>query len=262
MKARLEGLESQPIREHNDFYTIEDVLASEDSIIEKDVNLLFGIREAGELTTGINKRGQKYEKLELTVFDQTKNAFKLVIWDAELIKYAQTWTPKLHVVFAIDLTIAYSAYEKSTFARSTSKTIFTVNPATKEGYSLYNYVSTVDLPAILPLIEQFKSQAITCTIEELRNLFCNDMLNSEFILLNAVVTEFNIDEDFEKCFVLKCNSCYARLDKAVRRCYNRDCFSTSEVSINNYSRQFEVRIALSDHTSTLRDVTGRKKIKK
>jgi len=260
IKIKIEALESQPIREHNDFYTIEDVIASEDSIIGKDVNLLFGIREIGEVSTGITKYGKKYEKLEMTVFDQTKNALKLMIWDLELIKYAQTWSPMIHVIFAVDLTIGYNNYEKSIIASASSKTIFTVNPATKEGYSLYSYITTAKLPPILPLIEQFKSQAITCTIEELRNLFCNDMLNSEFILLNAAVTEFNIDE-FEKCFVLRCNICNAWLEKSVRRCFNRNCFSTSEASINNYSRKFEVRVALSDHTSTLKDVMGIKIIR-
>ena len=44
-KKKLEDLENMVIREHNDFYTIEDLLTSEENVLEKEVNLLFAIRD-------------------------------------------------------------------------------------------------------------------------------------------------------------------------------------------------------------------------
>ena len=44
-QKELEELESQPIREHNDFYTLEDIIISDEKVIDKEVNLLFTIRE-------------------------------------------------------------------------------------------------------------------------------------------------------------------------------------------------------------------------
>lgn len=251
-KTNFERLESLPIREHNDFYPLEDILASQENV-GKDVNLLFAIRQINEPVEAQNRQGKTYVKMELIVFDQTYDFFKLVLWDTEMIAFAQTWSPMRHIVFAVDLTISYSPYEKSIYAIATSKTIFTVNPCTKEGYLLYNYVPTAQLTPIIPLLDKFKSQAVKCTIEELRNLFCNDMLDTEFVLLNAVVSEFNIDENFAKCFMFRCNNCYGRLDNNIRRCYKRECSQLPD-SINNYSKLFDYQMSVSDHTSTLANV--------
>jgi meiosis-specific with OB domain-containing protein len=40
-----EKIKNMPIREHNDYYTLEDVTIGGDNLINKDINLLFGIKE-------------------------------------------------------------------------------------------------------------------------------------------------------------------------------------------------------------------------
>ena len=209
----LEQLTCLPIRDHNDFYTIEDILSSEEND-QKDVNLLFIVREIGQPQEVRTKNGKRLSKLELVVCDQTKDHFKLVLWDSELIQFALNWQKMVHVIFAVDVVVRYSAYEKTMFASASRKSIFTVNPCTKEGFQLYSFAKTVQLAPILPVVEQWKSQAIRCNIDELRNLFCQDMLNSEYVLLNAVISEFNIDaSDFSKNFSLRCNTCYSKVGK-------------------------------------------------
>lgn len=41
----LVSLKSVPIRDHNDFYFLEDIVADEKNKIDKEVNLLFCVRE-------------------------------------------------------------------------------------------------------------------------------------------------------------------------------------------------------------------------
>lgn len=247
---KFDDLVSVPIREHNDYYTFEDIFISDQDIIERDVNICCIIREIGEPVEIIGKNGKTYKKLDLIVFDHTRDYLKLTIWDNELISYASTWLPMVHVLFAIDVNINHNHYERSLFAVSTSRTIFTLNPCTQEGFMLYNYAKTVKLAPIIPIIEQFKSKAIKCSIEELRNLFCQDMLNSEFVLLNAVISEFNIDNNsIENCFSLRCNTCFNRIDKKAKRCYNRNCFQKSD-----FTRFFDCTVSISDHSSTLNNV--------
>jgi hypothetical protein len=73
-------LKNIPVRDHNDFYTLEDLnLANYEEISTKDVNLLFVIREVGSIEQIKNKNGQMLAKLELTVFDNTQDAFKLTM---------------------------------------------------------------------------------------------------------------------------------------------------------------------------------------
>lgn len=211
----LDQLASLPIRDHNDFYTLEDILSSNEND-QKDVNLLFIVREIGKPQEVRTKTGKRLSKLEVVVFDQTKDYLKLILWDNELIQYALNWQKMVHVIFAVDVVIRYSPYEKALYAASSRKSIFTVNPCTKEGFKLYSYAKTAKLAPIVPMLEQWKSQAIKCNIDELRNLFCQDMLNSEYVLLNAVISEFNIDSaDFSKSFSLRCNTCYSKVGKLV-----------------------------------------------
>ncbi len=128
----------------------------------------------------------------------------------------------------------------------------------------------MDLPPIVPILEQFKNKAIKCSIEELKNLFCQDLLTSEFVLLNAVISEFNMDDNFVNCFSLKwfifdtflvenlsnnllflwSNQCNNKIDKISKRCYNRACKSVN----GQYKKVFDITVSVSDHTSALRNV--------
>ena len=137
-----------PIREHNDFYTLEDIIAADKNAIDKEVNLLFLIREAfitilllllllslielnclklflisktGQPEEFMGKNGKPCHKLDTIIFDDTNSNFKLTMsvefkscigfsienihfcfidrWDKELIKYALTWSPRVHGTF-------------------------------------------------------------------------------------------------------------------------------------------------------------------
>jgi hypothetical protein len=57
-------------------------------------------------------------------------------------------------VFAVDLRLKYSDYIKGLTANSNSKTIFITNPATKSACNLFNYAQTIQLPEMIPIIDQ------------------------------------------------------------------------------------------------------------
>ena len=97
---KFDDLVSVPIREHNDYYTFEDIFISDQDIIERDVNICCIIREVtvffgnslefgietyiyffkiGEPVEIIGKNGKTYKKLDLIVFDHTRDYLKLTM---------------------------------------------------------------------------------------------------------------------------------------------------------------------------------------
>ena len=92
-KSELDLLRCLITREHNDFYSIADLVLSKNQVVDQHVNLLFAVRQIGEIENLQTKKGTTLKKLELLIFDQTKTSFKLTLWDKELIRYAQTWRP-------------------------------------------------------------------------------------------------------------------------------------------------------------------------
>ncbi len=60
-------------------------------------------------------------------------------------------------MYAVDIRLKYNEYIKGLSANSTSKTIFITNPATKPCFDLFNYAKTIQLPEIIPIIEQLSN---------------------------------------------------------------------------------------------------------
>ncbi|RNA02466.1 meiosis-specific with OB domain-containing [Brachionus plicatilis] len=185
------GLKSVPVRDHNDFYTLEDL---------------------------------------------------------ELIKFASTWLVKKTVIFGIDLRLYYNEYTKSLEASTTSKTIFTSNPDIREGYSLHIFAKNCHLEEPLPLIDQIRDKAIKTNIESLKKSLSQAFL-SEYVLLDAVITSFDIDSD-SSLFSFKCKRCNLDVQAISKKCPNQNCKDQDFGYIKLVNR----KLTLSDHTSSLSGV--------
>ncbi|CAF0835349.1 unnamed protein product [Brachionus calyciflorus] len=249
LRPDLTCLKSLPIRDHNDFYYIEDIILDEKNKINQDANLLFCIRHIEPIAEVKRKNGTMGVKLELVIFDKTKDLFKLILWDKELIKFASTWIPKQTVVFGVDLKLEFNDYTKSLQASSSKKTIFIVNPDTHEGYSLYNYAKKVNFPDLISTLDQIKENAIKMTIEGLKKNLSQAILN-EYVLLNAVITGFDIDLDNSRLFTFKCKRCELAINLKSKKCPNQNCKNQDL----GYKKIVDKTFSLSDHTSTLSGV--------
>lgn len=103
-------------------------------------------------------------------------------------------------------------------------TALTISIDTKEAFRLYSYAKKIEgkLPELIPEIDQiskyysyfivrivrvddFKERNATkCTVQELKEqLTSQSMAQNEFVLLNAVITCFDVDRDPATLFTFK-----------------------------------------------------------
>jgi hypothetical protein len=165
---------------------------------------------------------------------------------------------KQQIIFAVDVRIAFDTYRKVLCGKVTSRTIFTVNPCTKAGFTLYNYAKTAVLSPTISYIDNIKNNALkNLTIGEFRSLMNAEKMNKEHIIINGVITDLNIDHDVSSKFILKCKSCYLKCDSFSKRCTNDEC---SDFNNKNGFYDFETTINISDHTCTLKNIKINSKI--
>ena len=245
------GLINEPIRQHNDFYTLENVeIANPDEICQKSVNLLFIIREIREVEHIKDKNGNLIPKLELHIFDKTKVFFKLTIWDQKLMEYALSWKAYMNVIFAVDIKIKKNDFTKSMEASTTSRTIFIANPNTKDAYQLYRYGRSCEgkLPPVVSYIDQIKKNAVRCSVQDLKSKLCEEgMLKDNHVIINAYISGFNIDSESSNIFSFTCKRCGIHVNETTMKCPNQNC---KDILIG-YDKRVNTTLSISDHTATL-----------
>ncbi|XP_013380147.1 meiosis-specific with OB domain-containing protein-like [Lingula anatina] len=257
------SLQSIPIKASNDFYTLGDIIANGQNLHNAVVNLLAVVRSVGSPKDIVTKNKKHLKRCEVKLLDETCLSFPLVLWSIEQVILAQSWTTQDQVIFVADARVNYDDYKKCMVATATSKTIFILNPDTREAHSLYTFAQSVDTSEddLKEMLDVANSEIDLNTITNVYNL---EQLKAKVEPTNeggtdlgityAYVTNFDIDGETEKVIARRCTKCRMRLEKNKLSCSNQNCplgFLNDDTMEVDYDMQFDMGLTLSDCTGSM-----------
>nr|XP_054763159.1 meiosis-specific with OB domain-containing protein-like [Lytechinus pictus] len=254
------ALQHMPIRESTDYYTLGDVLANGRNLHGEHINLLTIVKKVGAPKDIVTKGGRETKRCEVSLFDETCSSFSMVIWDEEVIDLVQQWEPKETVIFAVDIVAKYDDFRNTMVASVDSKSIFTVNPDTREAHSLYKFGKscTADEESSEDTRESIDLQTIhdVYMIDELKAKM-NDkqpmMMQSPYGIVYAFLSSYDLDGPSSAVLSMRCTSCRWRVDKETGTCLNSNC-SAALTDQSQAVLNYDLRVSLSDLSGTISGV--------
>nr|XP_022317556.1 meiosis-specific with OB domain-containing protein-like [Crassostrea virginica] len=257
-----------PTKASNDYYSLEDIEANGPGLNGEHINILAILKKVGEVKDITTKTGRQTQRCELTLMDEGKAAFPLIIWDKEAASMATTWTPFRTVLFVADARMSLDKYRSCMVATSDSKTIFTVNPDTQEAHSLYQYAQQCDFveepeedTKLDPPLEKITDRLTVSDVKSLMEDYLRHWRPTAYGVGCLLLSQFNTDtEDSHAVISYRCDKCRFPLsEKNGYLCSNVDCcegavtlFETNEVpELNKAELEYRIPVSLSDHTGTL-----------
>ncbi|XP_068673464.1 meiosis-specific with OB domain-containing protein-like [Montipora capricornis] len=253
-----------PIKTSNDFYTLGDIIANDQSLNGEHVNIQAVVKSVGQTKDIITKTGRHVKRCEVLLFDETCLSFPLVMWDEDTIELAQTWMPKDIILFIADVKVTFDDFKKRMIATCDYKTIITANPDTMEARYLYNYAQSLELLDDDPLTNpESSTEGLDLinikdiySMQQLKQLMTDlDANNQQFPtlgILYAFVTSFDIDRENKPMIASRCAVCNQRVALLDEVCSNPECVtSVNPGSSSSIKTQYEFGISLSDHTGTI-----------
>ncbi|XP_077865769.1 meiosis-specific with OB domain-containing protein-like [Saccoglossus kowalevskii] len=257
--ANFNSIQHIPVKESNDYYTLADVITNGQNLHGQHINLLALVREMGIPKDLVTKTGRQTKRCEIKLLDETCPLFTLMFWDEENIEYAQTWNVKDTVIFAADVRVSFDDFRKTMIATVDSKTIFTVNPDTREAHSLYTYGKTYNFeeenlnegssagkdPELANITDVY-------TIQQVKNKFATKSefnIAPEYGIIYALISSMNIDAGISTAVSVKCSQCKFRIDRATGGCKNRECPASVTGDVTTLM-SYDVLLSVSDHTGT------------
>ncbi|XP_067044393.1 meiosis-specific with OB domain-containing protein-like [Acropora muricata] len=261
--SELDRISHIPIMTSNDFYTLGDIIANDQSLHGEHVNIQAVVKSVGHAKDIITKTGKHVRRCEVLLFDETCLSFSLVIWDEDTIELAQTWVPKDIILFIADVKVTFDDFKKCMIATCDHKTIITANPNTTEARHLYNYAQSLELlddPLNNPELstEGLDLNSITdvYNIQQLKKLMKDPDVSTQqlptFGILYAFVTSFDIDRDNRPIIASRCSVCNQRVTLLSESCANPECVTcVNPGSSSSIKTHFEFGISLSDFTGTI-----------
>ncbi|XP_077980792.1 meiosis-specific with OB domain-containing protein-like [Glandiceps talaboti] len=257
--ANFNSIQHIPIKDTSDYYTLGDVITNGQSLNGEHINLLALVKEIGNAKDLTTKSGRQTKRCEVKLLDETCPSFSVMFWDEENIDLAQTWSPKVTVIFASDVRVSYDDFRRTMVATVTSKTIFTVNPDTREAHSLYTYGQSVNFDDDTMVSEsmgqdpEFESITDVYTIQQLK---AKSKAKSEFNatpeygITYAYISSFDIDSVIGSVVAVRCSQCKFRVDQVTNNCKNSAC--TASVTGNTVTQMsYDVSVTLTDNTGSL-----------
>ncbi|XP_069761505.1 meiosis-specific with OB domain-containing protein isoform X2 [Narcine bancroftii] len=264
VETRLLSLLHLPVKDHQDYYSLGDIVHNGQSLNGCLINILASVKSVGEqknFTTADKRKGQR---CEVKLFDETVPSFLMNCWDNESIQLAQTWVPRETVLFIADVRVNFDHFRNSMTATVIAKTIITTNPDTKEANLLFNFAKDYEEnydEAAEQINELINLHSIVdvFTVQQLKNKMIDHGGKSEPIygIVYAYITLFNIDSDNLKIIKAKCGRCRFLIDAGSNVCTNPSC-SFGTMNSSNIITNFDFWVDVSDHTGTLRscNLTG------
>lgn len=253
-----------PTKPANDFFTLSDIITNGSSLHEDHINILAAVRSVGASKDITTKTGRQLKRCEVKLFDETMPSFAFVLWDEELISLAQTWQPKDNVLFLADVRVTYDDFRKTMISTATAKTIITVNPDSREAYSLYQYARDAELAQLpgtgsLQFTADLSTITSVHTIEEVRQQGEGATVGpggdaAPCGIVYAAVTTLDLDSESSTVTTIKCSKCRRRVEPGLQQCMNSSCPIGSAMGLGvdqDLETSFSLSAALSDHTGTL-----------
>ncbi|KAJ9578528.1 hypothetical protein L9F63_005257 [Diploptera punctata] len=200
---------------------------------------------------------------DVVTFDQTNTGLPVTLWNSETVDRAEHWRSRETVLFIADIRVDWNSYRRGMAATEGPRTIITENPDTIEAQTLRSYALTAPIKASAILAQLANSIPDPSTINNVMTV--QQVLDrasagstdhsggddSQFTaLLYALVTHYDLD-GCSRITLTKCSKCQVPVSEA---CTNVECPIGSGAEIPSYDMSFDMRVALSDHTGSLRNV--------
>nr|XP_020661596.1 meiosis-specific with OB domain-containing protein [Pogona vitticeps] len=257
--AKLLSLLKLPVKNPQDFYSLEDIVANGQSLDGKIINVLAAIKSVGEpkyFTTSDRRKGHR---CEVRLFDETESSFAMICWDNESIQLAQSWVPRETVIFASDVRINFDKFRNCMVATVISKTIITTNPDTPKARVLLNFIKEnaemLDLDDDMgdELRESINLQTIlgVYTVEKIKMEALENEGKTEpfYGIVFAYISTLNIDNETTKIIRNRCAKCRYVVNESTDTC--SFCSSLSSSEATPVFPSFDLLVDLTDHTGTL-----------
>ncbi|XP_074647666.1 meiosis-specific with OB domain-containing protein-like [Tubulanus polymorphus] len=262
-----------PIRPGSDYQTLGDVLANGQVMIAGGagdlVNILAAVRNVGDAKEVNCKNGRVVKKCEVQLMDETCASASLTLWDNELSNMAQTWIPKEHVLFLVDIKASFDSYRKKVALSTCSKSVIITNPDTQEAYNLYQFAQSVEIstdPAQIGCNNFMAEDSVDLSsikdvynVQQLKQIFIKPEFSATgytYGIIYGYLSKFDLDATDSACVFARCGSCNRVMDIYERVCENIDCPNFSAISHGDQCPvptrlYYSIYANISDLTGTL-----------
>ncbi|XP_033119046.1 meiosis-specific with OB domain-containing protein-like [Anneissia japonica] len=256
---QFQSLLHQPIKEGNDYYTLEDVIANGQELSGQHINLLVLVKSVGNVKDIVTKDGRNIHRCEVKVFDDTYLNFSIIMWDISVIEQTYTWVSKDTVLFFADVLIKFDNFRMCMTATVDSKTIIITNPDSPEAHSLYRYGQGCSDSILNDPDNQPSDDLDLSTIQDVYTIHqlnqrCEEVKSGKqqavvYGIVYAALTCFNLDGPLHTVISYRCASCKRRVNRQTGLCSNTEC--TVDTSDDSPVPVFDMNLAISDHTGTI-----------
>ena len=252
------------------FLSISDIVTNSGSLKGHFVDILAAVRSVGVERKIMGKEGEFDEDRgvrEVRLFDQTHDCLLLKLWDSQLIRMAEEWIPRENILFLADVRIDYDTFKGAFIVVANSKTVVTVNPATREATALARYAQLVDFSTTSQLDQFVATIDPNCSCRVVNVMMvqamCEDVVQSNesmvVVKLYGYITRFDID--CPEAVSIRCGACKGPFKSSYEFgnrmvCSNMECkqYNNARVETLNLVHQFDVRGDISDETGSLSSV--------
>ncbi|XP_064609508.1 meiosis-specific with OB domain-containing protein-like isoform X2 [Liolophura sinensis] len=254
------SLQHVPIRPDNDYYPLSDIVVNGQAISGEHVNILAAVKSVGQAKDIVTKKGRQTKRCEVNLFDKTCSSFTLILWNEEVVNQAILWNPGEYVISAVDVRVYYDDFRCSMVATADSKTIFIVNPDTKEAHTLYMFAQSQ--PVGNELRDQIESFGLKdpeiFQVKDVLSVSTAKLIDKEvssgcpyYCILYAYISQFDIDQECGGSLRYRCPKCKQSLEDSQQVCLNPPCIESSTSGQFLAHVQYDIAVTLSDHSGSL-----------
>ncbi|KAF0290133.1 Meiosis-specific with OB domain-containing protein [Amphibalanus amphitrite] len=226
-------------------------------------SILALVRRVGKPRDVNTRQGRQLQNCEVRLTDPSCNSFGLQLWDAELIRLAQQWTPWETVLLVTDCRIKYDAYRQTAVAVAGSQTVVTPEPRLRAAQALAQFGrrcraersaaelnSAGDEDINREILEtgwidnHVSSVRDSCSILELEKRLqqLEDVTVSHVVIVPAFVTWLPLESDRYK--ITRCGRCSRYVPETEGQCRNPDCVAGAGGQLQQV---FSLRVGIADH---------------
>ncbi|XP_043233344.1 meiosis-specific with OB domain-containing protein-like [Amphibalanus amphitrite] len=214
-------------------------------------SILALVRRVGKPRDVNTRQGRQLQNCEVRLTDPSCNSFGLQLWDAELIRLAQQWTPWETVLLVTDCRIKYDAYRQTAVAVAGSQTVVTPEPRLRAAQTLAQFGrrcraerSAAELNSAGDEDINLSSVRDSCPILELEKRLqqLEDVTASHVVIVPAFVTWLPLDSDRYK--ITRCGRCSRYVPETEGQCRNPDCVAGAGGQLQQV---FSLRVGIADH---------------
>ncbi|XP_043468150.1 protein hold'em-like [Leptopilina heterotoma] len=230
-RDRFEPLLKLPTKSIDSLRSLKFALEHIEELKDQFIDLLVVVTFIGEVRDIISRDGRKFKCRSFEVTDHSTNkSVALQLWDSEWIRLSELWEPRRTVLILADIRVGFDKFKKRISMSIAKKTLITENPNIPQTNDLRLAVTnkpefTHTDPYSIPNLKCINS---VMTVQQITQKLNSPATESNeriqfFVVLNAQVTEMNLDSKDENLLSTKCALCKKFVQKDQESCMNLEC---------------------------------------